>query len=78
MGNGLSNGWVQTVGADIAPRDTRAEFLGIWNFLHGSGLMVGPLLVGSVSQVVWPTPTPREQALIGARWARDEPGMSPG
>ena len=52
VGNGMSNGWVQTVGVDLAPVGSRAQFLGVWNLLMGLGQTVGPLLVGGISQLL--------------------------
>ena len=50
FGNGLSNGWIQTVGVDLAPTEARAQFLGIWNLLMGLGQTFGPLALGAISQ----------------------------
>lgn len=52
VGNGLSNGWVAVVGADIAPPAVRAKFLGLWTFVFSLGNAVGPLLVGGISDLV--------------------------
>lgn len=49
VGNGLSNGWIQVVGADIAPPVSRAKFLGLWGFQFAVGTALGPLLVGGIS-----------------------------
>jgi len=49
-GNGLSNGWQQVVGADIAPPASRAKFLGLWTFQYACGYAVGPLFVGVLAQ----------------------------
>ena len=51
LGNGLSNGWVQTVGVDLAPPGKKAQFLGVWNLFMGFGQMIGPVLVGFLSQM---------------------------
>ena len=50
VGNGLSNGWIQTVGADLAPKGSRPQFLGIWNLLMGVGTAIGPLTCGAIAQ----------------------------
>jgi MFS family permease len=50
IGNGLSNGWIQTVGADLAPPGQRPHFLGYWSAGLNAGSAVGPLLVGIVSE----------------------------
>ncbi|MEU6701147.1 MFS transporter [Pseudonocardia sp. NPDC046786] len=49
VGNGLGNGVIMTLGADVAPAGTRAEFLGAWRLTHDAGMFVGPLLVGLVA-----------------------------
>ena len=50
LGNGMSNGWIQTVGADLAPEGFRPQFLGTWNLLMGIGTAVGPLACGAIAQ----------------------------
>ena len=52
VGNGLSNGWVLCVGADLAPPASRARFLGTWNLMMSVGNLGGPLLVGATAQVL--------------------------
>lgn len=49
--NGLSNGVIMTVGADIAPPGQRAEFLGAWRLTHDIGMFAGPIAVGAISAV---------------------------
>ena len=51
LGNGMSNGWIQTVGADLAPEGFRPQFLGMWNLLMGVGTAVGPTAVGAIAQL---------------------------
>ena len=50
LGMGMSNGWIQTVGADLAPDGARPQFLGMWNLIMGLGTAVGPLVTGAVAQ----------------------------
>lgn len=50
LGNGMSNGWIQTVGADLAPPGARAQFLGMWNLGMGVGTTAGPLVIGAIAQ----------------------------
>jgi len=50
IGNGMSNGWIQTVGADLAPKGFRPQFLGVWNLLMGVGTAAGPMFVGAVAE----------------------------
>ena len=49
-GNGFSNGWVQVVGADIAPAGSSATFLGYWSAVMNAGLTMGPLVAGRLSE----------------------------
>jgi MFS family permease len=49
FGNGLSSGSMMTLGSDLAPPDTRGEFLGVWRLMGDIGLMGSPLLVGGVA-----------------------------
>jgi MFS family permease len=49
IGNGLGNGLVMTLGADVAPLEDRAEFLAVWRLSHDSGMAAGPTLVSAVS-----------------------------
>jgi predicted MFS family arabinose efflux permease len=50
-GNGLGSGIVMTLGADAAPEDGRAQFLGWWRLCGDVGLSGGPLVVGAVAAV---------------------------
>jgi MFS family permease len=54
VGNGLGNGLVMTLGADVAPAGDRAEFLAVWRLSHDSGSAAGPSLVSLVSAVASP------------------------
>ncbi|MGN0100870.1 MAG: MFS transporter [Dietzia sp.] len=47
--NGLSNGLLMTLGADLAPPGDRVAFLGLWRVAHDSGTVVGPLVVAGVT-----------------------------
>ncbi|MEU8899585.1 MFS transporter [Nocardia sp. NPDC048505] len=46
VGNGIGNGLIMTIGADIAPPAIRAEFLAAWRLTHDCGAFGGPLLLG--------------------------------
>lgn len=46
FGNGLGSGAMMTLGADLAPAESRGEFLGIWRLIGDSGGTAGPLAVG--------------------------------
>jgi MFS family permease len=49
VANGLSNGLIMTLGADAAPQDGRAEFLGAFRLCHDVGTLTGPLLLAAVT-----------------------------
>ena len=51
LGNGLGSGVVMTLGADAAPADGRAQFLGGWRLCGDIGLSGGPLVVSAVAAV---------------------------
>lgn len=51
VGNGLSSGILLTVGADIAPREDPAAFLGSWRTLTDAGGASTPLIVSGVTAV---------------------------
>ncbi|MFQ6395824.1 MFS transporter [Nocardia sp. KC 131] len=46
IGNGISNGLIMVLGADVAPAAIRAEFLAAWRLDHDAGAFAGPLLIG--------------------------------
>lgn len=49
VGNGLSSGILLTLGADVAPQDDPAPFLGSWRTLTDAGGAVAPLLVSGIA-----------------------------
>ncbi|TQM16269.1 MFS transporter [Pseudonocardia kunmingensis] len=49
LANGLSNGVIMTLGADAAPVQGRAEFLGAFRLCHDIGMLTGPLLLAGVA-----------------------------
>lgn len=49
VGNGLSSGILLTLGADVAPKDDPAPFLGSWRTLTDAGGAVAPLLVSGLA-----------------------------
>ena len=51
IGNGLGSGIVMTLGADAAPVDGRAQFLGGWRLCGDLGQTGGPLLVSGLAAV---------------------------
>ena len=52
FGNGLGSGTMLTLGADLAPKKTRAEFLGMWRLIGDLGFTSGPLIAGSVANAM--------------------------
>lgn len=52
FGNGLGSGTMMTLGADLAPPGATGEFLGLWRLIGDTGGAAGPLVVGSVADVV--------------------------
>jgi len=61
LGNGMSSGILMTLGADVAPPEGRAHFLGMWRVLQDSGGALGPLIasagaaLGSLAAGIWVT-----------------------
>jgi MFS family permease len=52
IGNGLGSGIVMTLGADAAPANGRAAFLGVWRLSSLIGVNGAALLVASISGLV--------------------------
>jgi MFS family permease len=52
FGNGLGSGTMMTLGADLSPEDSRGEFLGVWRLIGDVGHMGGPLVVGTVADLL--------------------------
>jgi MFS family permease len=50
--NGLSSGGMMTLGADLAPAEMRAEFLGVWRLIGDVGGTGGPAAVGFVADAL--------------------------
>ncbi|GHJ40712.1 MFS transporter [Streptomyces sp. TS71-3] len=49
FGNGIGSGILMTLGADVAPPDTRSQFLGVWRLCADSGSAGGPLVVSAAA-----------------------------
>ncbi|HEX5857343.1 MAG TPA: MFS transporter, partial [Microbacterium sp.] len=49
VGNGLSSGMLLTLGADVAPREDPAPFLGSWRTLTDAGGAITPLIVSGLT-----------------------------
>ena len=52
VGNGLSSGILLTLGADVAPRDNPAPFLGSWRTLTDAGGAAAPLVFSGLAAVI--------------------------
>ncbi|MQA60108.1 MAG: MFS transporter [Actinophytocola sp.] len=59
LGNGFGSGIIMTLGADVAPADSRSAFLGVWRLFQDIGEGVGPLVLtvgaalGSLAVGIW-------------------------
>ncbi len=52
LANGVGSGILMTLGADLAPKDRPAPFLGAWRFSGDAGSAVSPLVVSLLTAVV--------------------------
>ncbi len=52
LGNGMSSGWVLTMGTDLSPRERSGEFLGVWRLISDTGGATGPFAIGAIAQVL--------------------------
>jgi MFS family permease len=52
LGNGLSSGFVLTMGTDLAPKDNPGEFLGVWRLISDTGGASGPIAIGGIAQIL--------------------------
>ena len=82
LGNGISAGVVMTLGADAAPTESRAQFLGGWRLCADLGNASGPLLISAVSLVAplaVATMVMGALTVVGSGWlARWVPAYAPG
>ncbi|MFJ2953460.1 MFS transporter [Streptomyces sp. NPDC087270] len=51
FGNGIGSGILMTLGADVAPPETRSQFLGVWRLCADSGSAGGPLVVSAAASL---------------------------
>ena len=51
VGNGLSSGILLTLGADVAPKQSPAAFLGAWRTITDAGGALSPLVVSALTAV---------------------------
>lgn len=49
FGNGIGSGTMLTLGTDLAPKEARGEFLGVWRFISDGGHIGSPLVVGATA-----------------------------
>ncbi|HEY8589058.1 MAG TPA: MFS transporter [Naasia sp.] len=52
LANGIGAGILMTLGADLAPQASPAQFLGAWRFTNDAGGAAAPLLVAAVTALV--------------------------
>ncbi|MFF1877520.1 MFS transporter [Leifsonia sp. NPDC058230] len=52
VANGIGSGIIMTLGADLAPKDRPAPFLGAWRFAGDAGQAAAPLLVSLLTALV--------------------------
>lgn len=52
VGNGMGSGMVMTLGADLAPPDSRPVFFGVWRLISDTGTGSGPVLLAGVTAAV--------------------------
>jgi MFS family permease len=65
FGNGIGSGTMMTLGADLAPRESVGEFLGLWRLVGDGGHMGSPLIVGAISDLAGMTPAIYVVAFLG-------------
>jgi MFS family permease len=65
FGNGIGSGTMMTLGADLAPKESAGEFLGLWRLVGDGGHMGSPLIVGAISDIAGMTPAIYVVALLG-------------
>ncbi len=51
IANGLGGGVIMTLGADLAPKDDRSTFLGVWRLMADFSGTLSPLLIGWIGGV---------------------------
>ncbi|MFJ3958116.1 MFS transporter [Arthrobacter sp. NPDC090010] len=51
VANGMGSGIVMTLGADLAPKENPAAFLGAWRFSSDAGQAASPLLIAALATI---------------------------
>ena len=77
LGNGLGSGTMMTLGADLAPVESRGEFLGMWRFVGDFGNAGGPLVIGHIADLAGLATAPLIVAGIGLLGAMILGGLVP-
>jgi MFS family permease len=52
FGNGIGSGTMMTLGADLAPAATVGSFLGVWRLIGDAGGAGGPVIVGTIADLI--------------------------
>ncbi|MEM7737504.1 MAG: MFS transporter [Deinococcota bacterium] len=52
FGNGLGSGTMMTLGADLAPKASLGEFLGVWRLIGDGGGVISPLIIGTIADAL--------------------------
>ena len=67
FGNGLGSGTMLTLGADLAPPqgEGMGAFLGLWRLLGDTGQTSGPIVVGTIAEVMGLVPSIYVIAVVG-------------
>lgn len=65
LSNGISSGSMMTISSDLAPRDSRGSFLGVWSLIGDAGSAGSPLIIGAVAEIFSLSPSIWVIALAG-------------
>jgi len=65
LSNGLSSGSMMTISSDLAPKDSRGSFLGVWSLIGDAGSAGSPLIIGAVAEMFSLNPSIWVIALAG-------------
>ena len=65
LANGIGSGSMLTLSTDLAPEDSPAQFLGVWRLIGDIGHSGGPLLVGTVADLIGLAMAPFFLAAVG-------------
>lgn len=52
IANGLGGGIIMTLGADLAPKEHRSTFLGVWRLMADFSGTISPVLIGSIAAIL--------------------------